>query len=91
MLRPALELQRLGLPTTTPLASAAWESSGQLFSARSPPDKGYNQHLTIPKKQKKYPYQFATDLLKMSVIILVVVVRTAVGSLLMVAMLRLAA
>lgn len=35
-------------------------------------------------------YQFATDLLKMSVMILSVVVRTAVGSLLMVEMLRLA-
>ena len=34
------------------------------------------------------PYQLATDLLKMSVMILSVVVRTAVGSLLMVAMLR---
>lgn len=33
-------------------------------------------------------YQLATDLLKMSVIILSVVVRTAVGSLLMVAILR---
>ena len=38
-----------------------------------------------------YPpdYQLATDLLKMSVMILVVVVRTAVGSLFIVAMLRL--
>ena len=45
----------------------------------------------LSQKSKKSPYQFATDLLKLSVIILVVVVRTAVGSLLMVAMLRLAA
>ena len=36
------------------------------------------------------PYQLATDLLKMSVMILSVVVRTAVGSLLMMEMLRLA-
>ena len=36
-------------------------------------------------------YQLATDLLKMSVMILSVVVRTALGSLLMVEMLRLAA
>jgi hypothetical protein len=37
---------------------------------------------------RRSSYQLATDLLKMSVMILSVVVRTAVGSLLMVAMLR---